>query len=73
MAPGDINPYYGRNRVDESIFAEKPCGETRLSSTIGGKCLEGYKIGDTTSATNESGSIFLSCRVPVTFAPTVKS
>jgi hypothetical protein len=46
VAPTTINPYYGRNRVDESMFAEKPCSETRFSSNVpGGKCLEGYKIG----------------------------
>jgi hypothetical protein len=46
VAPSEINPYYGRNRVDESMFAEKPCSETRLSTNVnGGKCLEGYKIG----------------------------
>jgi hypothetical protein len=47
VAPTEINPYYGRNRVDESMFAEKPCSETRLSTNAsGGKCLEGYKIGE---------------------------
>jgi hypothetical protein len=52
VAPTEINPYYGRNRVDESVFAEKPCSETRLSTNVnGGKCLEGYKIGeDSTSS-----------------------
>jgi len=45
VAPSEINPYYGRNRVDESMFAEKPCSETRLATNVsGGKCLEGYKI-----------------------------
>jgi hypothetical protein len=45
VAPTQINPYYGRNRVDESMFAERPCSETRFSSNVpGGKCLEGYKI-----------------------------
>jgi hypothetical protein len=47
VAPSQINPYYGRNRVDESVFVERPCSETRLSSNVpGGKCLEGYKIGN---------------------------
>ena len=46
VAPTDINPYDSRNRVDESLFLEKPCSETRMSATAaGGKCLEGYKIG----------------------------
>jgi len=44
VPPSEINPYYGRNRVDEDQFLEKPCSSTRLSSTAGGKCLEGYKI-----------------------------
>src|SRR5580658_10638397 len=48
--PTEINPYYGRNRVDESMFAEKPCSETRMSSSSGGKCLEGYKIGGDSAA-----------------------
>jgi hypothetical protein len=50
VPPTEINPYYGRNRVDESLFAEKPCSETRMSSSAGGKCLEGYKIGGDSAA-----------------------
>lgn len=50
VPPTEINPYYGRNRVDESIFAEKPCSETRMSSSTGAKCLEGYKIGGDSAA-----------------------
>jgi hypothetical protein len=51
VAPSEINPYYGRNRVDESMFAEKPCSETRLATNVsGGKCLEGYKIGEDSSS-----------------------
>jgi hypothetical protein len=50
VPPSEINPYYGRNRVDESIFAEKPCSEMRLSSSIGSKCLEGYQIGGDSAA-----------------------
>src|ERR1700733_7745163 len=45
VAPTQINPYYGRNRVDESMFAERPGSETPFSSNVPGcKCLEGYKI-----------------------------
>jgi hypothetical protein len=51
VPPTEINPYYGRNRVDESVFAEKPCSETRLSANVAGsKCLEGYKIGADSAA-----------------------
>lgn len=42
--PTELNPYGGRNRVEEDMFLEKPCTETRLASTMGGKCLEGYKL-----------------------------
>jgi hypothetical protein len=45
VAPTEINPFSGRNRFDESMFKERPCSETRMSSVAGGKCLEGYKIG----------------------------
>jgi hypothetical protein len=45
VAPTDINPYDSRNRVDEEIFAEKPCDQTRFLSNLGGKCLEGYHMG----------------------------
>jgi hypothetical protein len=39
------NSYFGRNRVEEDMFAEKPCSEPRMSSSAGGKCLEGYHLG----------------------------
>jgi hypothetical protein len=52
VAPTEINPYYGRNRVDESVFPEIPCTASRMSSSTGGKCLAGYRIGDSTSASN---------------------
>src|ERR1700683_4200398 len=45
VAPTEINPYDSRNRVDEEVFAEKPCDQTRFLSSLGGKCLEGYHMG----------------------------
>jgi hypothetical protein len=44
VLPTQLNPYGGRNRVEEDMFLERPCSETRLASTAGGKCLEGYKL-----------------------------
>jgi hypothetical protein len=44
VPPTEQNSYFGRNRVEEDMFAERPCSETRMSSSAGGKCLEGYKL-----------------------------
>jgi hypothetical protein len=44
VAPTEQNPYAGRNRVEENMFVERPCSETRMSSSVGGKCLEGYHL-----------------------------
>jgi hypothetical protein len=45
VAPTEQNPYFGGNRVEEDMFLERPCSETRMSpGTATGKCLEGYKI-----------------------------
>lgn len=38
------NPYAGRYRVEEDQFAEVPCSETRIASSAGGKCLQGYRL-----------------------------
>ncbi|HEY2538684.1 MAG TPA: hypothetical protein VGI28_04190 [Stellaceae bacterium] len=38
------NPYAGRYRVEEDKFPEVPCNVTRIASSAGGKCLQGYKL-----------------------------
>ena len=38
------NPYAGRYRVEEDKFTEVPCTETRIASSAGGKCLQGYRL-----------------------------
>ena len=38
------NPYAGRYRVEEDKFTEVPCNETRIASSAGGKCLQGYRL-----------------------------
>jgi hypothetical protein len=38
------NPYAGRYRVEEDKFPEVPCNVTRIASTVGGKCLQGYRL-----------------------------
>lgn len=38
------NPYNGRYRVEENKFREVPCTATRIASTAGGKCLQGYRL-----------------------------
>lgn len=38
------NPYAGRYRVEEDKFPEVPCNVTRIASTAGGKCLQGYRL-----------------------------
>jgi hypothetical protein len=38
------NPYAGRYRVEEDKFPEVPCSETRIASSAGGKCLQGYRL-----------------------------
>jgi hypothetical protein len=38
------NPYAGRYRVEEDKFAEVPCTVTRIASSAGGKCLQGYRL-----------------------------
>ena len=45
--PGSVfarNPYNGRNRVEEDKFPEVACNATRIASTTGGKCLQGYRL-----------------------------
>jgi hypothetical protein len=38
------NPYNGRYRVEEDKFREVPCTATRIASSNGGKCLQGYRL-----------------------------
>ena len=38
------NPYAGRYRVEEDKFTEVPCTATRIASSAGGKCLQGYRL-----------------------------
>ena len=38
------NPYAGRYRVEEDKFTQVPCAETRIASSAGGKCLQGYRL-----------------------------
>jgi hypothetical protein len=38
------NPYAGRYRVEEEKFTEVPCTATRIASSAGGKCLQGYRL-----------------------------
>jgi hypothetical protein len=38
------NPYAGRYRVEENKFTEVPCNVTRIASSAGGKCLQGYRL-----------------------------
>jgi hypothetical protein len=38
------NPYLGRYRVEEDKFREVQCAATRIASSSGGKCLQGYRL-----------------------------
>jgi hypothetical protein len=38
------NPYASRYRVEEDKFKEVPCNVTRIASSAGGKCLQGYRL-----------------------------
>jgi hypothetical protein len=58
VPPTEQNSYFGRNRVEEDMFVERPCSETRMSSSAGGKCLEGYKLG-----TGYDGSTSQACHI----------
>jgi hypothetical protein len=37
-------PYAGRYRVEEDKFPEVPCNVTRIASSAGGRCLQGYRL-----------------------------
>jgi hypothetical protein len=52
------NPYAGRYRVEEDKFAKVPCHVTRIASSAGGNCLQGYRLtpGDAI-VTNRTGTV----------------
>ena len=52
------NPYGGRYRVEEDKFAKVPCHVTRIASSAGGNCLQGYRLtpGDAI-VTNRTGTV----------------
>jgi hypothetical protein len=52
------NPYAGRYRVEEDKFAKVPCNVTRIASSAGGNCLQGYRLtpGDAI-VTNRTGTV----------------
>jgi len=49
------NHYAGRYRVEEDKFKEVPCNVTRIASSAGGKCLQGYRLMPGDSTTRDSG------------------
>jgi hypothetical protein len=51
------NPYAGRYRVEEDKFSEVPCNVTRIASSTGGKCLQGYRLVPGNAMTYSSGGL----------------
>jgi hypothetical protein len=51
------NPYAGRYRVEEDKFTEVPCTETRIASSAGGKCLQGYRLVPGTALFAQRGGL----------------
>jgi len=51
------NPYAGRYRVEEDKFTEVPCNETRIASSAGGKCLQGYRLVPGNVVLHQSGGL----------------
>ena len=51
------NPYAGRYRVEEDKFAQVPCSETRIASSAGGKCLQGYRLVPGQGLLHQSGGL----------------
>jgi hypothetical protein len=49
------NPYAGRYRVEEDKFAKVPCNVTRIASSAGGNCLQGYRLMPGDSMTRDGG------------------
>jgi hypothetical protein len=50
------NPYAGRYRVEEDKFQEVPCNITRIASSAGGKCLQGYRLTPGNSMTRDGAT-----------------
>jgi|SRR5580700_5725000 hypothetical protein len=70
VPPTEQNSYFGRNRVEEDMFVERPCSETRMSSSAGGKCLEGYHLGPGWGGASESSSTVCHIQLDVVSATT---
>lgn len=51
------NPYAGRYRVEEDKFTEVPCTVTRIASSAGGKCLQGYRLVPGLALSNQRGGL----------------
>jgi hypothetical protein len=52
------NPYAGRYRVEEDKFAKVPCNVTRIASSAGGNCLQGYRLTPSEAiVTNRTGTV----------------
>jgi hypothetical protein len=51
------NPYAGRYRVEENKFAEVPCNVTRIASSAGGKCLQGYRLAPGMALLHQNGGL----------------
>lgn len=51
------NPYAGRYRVEEDKFTEVPCNVTRIASSAGGKCLQGYRLVPGTALFAQRGGL----------------
>jgi hypothetical protein len=51
------NPYAGRYRVEEDKFSEVPCNVTRIASSTGGKCLQGYRLVPGNALVYSSGGL----------------
>ena len=51
------NPYAGRYRVEEDKFVEVPCNVTRIASTAGGRCLQGYRLVPGQVVLRQSGGL----------------
>jgi hypothetical protein len=51
------NPYAGRYRVEEDKFPEVPCNVTRIASSAGGKCLQGYRLVPGQVLLHQSGGL----------------
>ena len=57
------NPYLGRYRVEEDKFKEVPCAATRIASSSGGKCLQGYRLTPAAFEVNRSSRSGSTCEL----------